>query len=238
MYEKRFYRDWIKGSGLKTFEVRIFETDLLISAEQILKEEAEKIAYICRRDILDYIDKNRAFRDSFEPIKMDDSAPDIAKEMIKKSAIAGVGPMAGVAGAVAEYVGREILNYSPEAIVENGGDIFMSSLKDRIMAVYAGKSRLSGKVKIRLAAKKMPLGIATSSGTVGPSISFGNTDATLIISHDAILSDCVATGTGNRVNTPEDFNKAIDYARAIKGILGVLIILGDKMATWGDIELV
>ena len=122
-------------------------------------------------------------------------------------------------------------------IVENGGDIFMSSLKDRVMAVYAGRSPLSGKIRIRLPAKKMPLGIATSSASVGPSISFGNTDATLIMSHDAVLSDCVATGAGNLVKIPEDFKKAIDYAKAIKGVLGVLIILGDKMATWGEIEL-
>ena len=238
MYEKRFYRNWIKESGLKAFEVKVFETDLLISAAKDLKKEAERAVYNYRKDLLDYIDKNEAFRDSFDPIPMDESAPEIAQEMMRKSAIAGVGPMAGVAGAVAEYVGKELLNYCSEVIVENGGDIFMQSSEDRIMAVYAGKSPLSGKIKIRLAAEKMPLGIATSSATVGPSISFGNTDATLIISHDATLADCVATGAGNRVKTAEDFKKAIEYTRAIKGVLGVLIILGDKMATWGDIELV
>jgi len=237
MYEKRFYRDWVKGSDLKTFEVKLFETDLLISAAKDLREIAEKIVYKYRRDLLDYIDKNRQFKESFTPVKIDEKAPEIAKAMMRKSAIAGVGPMAGVAGAVAEYTGKELLNYSSQVIVENGGDIFMSSLKDRVMAVYAGKSPLSGKIKIRLPAEKMPLGIATSSATVGPSISFGNTDAALIISHDATLADCVATGTGNLVKTAEDFTKAIDYAKAIKGILGVLIIAGDKLATWGEIEL-
>jgi len=238
MYEKRFYRDWIKKGDLKSFEVKIFETDLLISASRVLKAEAEKVVYKYRRDLLDYIDRNKAFKESFNPIPMDEKAPEIAKAMIRKSAIAGVGPMAGVAGAVAEYTGKELLNYSSEVIVENGGDIFMQSSEDRVMAVYAGKSPLSSKIKIKFVAEKMPFGIATSSATVGPSISFGNTDATLIISHDATLADCVATGAGNLVKTAEDFKKAIDYAKAIKGVLGVLIILGDKMATWGDIELV
>jgi hypothetical protein len=237
MYEKRFYRDWIKGSDLKTFEVKVFETDLLISAAKDLKREAEKAVYKYRKDLFDYIDKNRAFAESFVPIEMDEKAPEIAKAMIRKSTIAGVGPMAGVAGAVAEYIGKELLDYSSEVIVENGGDIFMQSSENRVMAVYAGKSPLSGKIKIRFSAEKMPLGIATSSATVGPSISFGNTDATLIISHDATLADCVATGAGNLVKTAEDFKKAIDYAKAIKSVLGVLIILGEKMATWGDIEL-
>lgn len=238
MYEKRFYRDWVKRSDLKTFEVRVFETDLLISASKDLKAEAEKVVYKYRRDLLDYIDKNRAFKESFAPIAMDEKAPEIAQEMMRRSAEAGVGPMAGIAGAVAEYTGKELLNYSPEVIVENGGDLFMQSSKDRVMAVYAGRSPLSGKIKIRLAAENMPFGVATSSATVGPSISFGNTDATLIISHDATLADCVATGAGNLVKTAEDFKKAVDYAKAIKGVLGVLIILGNKMATWGEIELI
>lgn len=238
MCEKRFYRDWIKESDLKIFEVKVFETDLLILAGKDLKREAEKAVYEYRRDLFDYIGKNRAFGESFAPIPMDENAPEIAKAMMRKSAIAGVGPMAGVAGAVAEYVGRELLNYSAEVIIENGGDIFMQSSEDRIMAVYAGKSPLSGKIKIKLIAGKMPFGIATSSAAVGPSISFGNTDAALIISHDATLADCVATGTGNLVKTAEDFKKAINYAKTIKGVLGVLIILGDKMATWGEIELI
>lgn len=238
MYEKRFYRGWIKESDLKTFEVKIFETDLFISADKILKNEAEKIVYKYRKDILDYIDKNRSFKDSFEPIKMDDSAPEIAKDMIRKSAIAGVGPMAGVAGAIAGYTGRELLKDCSQVIVENGGDIFMKSDAERVMAVYAGKSPLSGKINIRFRPDKMPLGVSTSSGTVGHSISFGKADAALIISHDATLADCVATQTGNLVKSPEDVTKAIDYAKAIKGIIGVLIILGDKLATWGEVELV
>ncbi len=238
MRERRFYRNWVKEGDLKTFEVVVFETDLFISASKVLKKEAEKAVYKYRKDLLDYIDKNRQFKESFTPIRMDEKAPEIAREMIRKSAMAGVGPMAGVAGAIAEYTGKDLLNYSAEVIVENGGDIFIQSSKDRVMAVYAGKSPLSGKIKIRFTAEKMPLGVATSSGTVGHSVSFGNADAALVISRDAILADCVATGAGNLVRTQEDFKKALDYAMAIKNVLGVLIILGDKMAVWGEIELV
>lgn len=238
MYEKRFYRDWIKDSRLKTFEVRLFETDLLISAVKDLKKEAERIVYNYRKDLISYMDKNREFKESFSPIPIDEKAPEIAHEMMRKSAITGVGPMAGVAGAIAEYTGKELLNYSSEVIIENGGDIFMSSPEDRVMAVYAGRSPLSGKLKIRLIAEKMPFGIATSSAVVGHSISFGKADAALIISHDAILADCAATGMCNLAKSAEEFTKAIDYARSIKGVLGALVILGDKMAVWGDVELV
>ncbi|MBU4377127.1 MAG: UPF0280 family protein [Candidatus Omnitrophica bacterium] len=237
MYEKRFYRDWVKEGDLKAFEVKLFETDLLILADRILKIEAEKIVYAYRRDLLDYIDKNKSFKESFKPIEMDEKAPAIAKDMIKKSAIAGVGPMAGIAGAMAEYTARGLLEYSSEIIIENGGDIFMNSAKDRTMSVFAGKSPLSGKIKIRLLAEKMPLGIATSSATVGHSISFGKADAALIISHDAVLADCVATEACNLAKSADDLTKAIDYAKSINGVLGALIILGDKMASWGDIEL-
>lgn len=237
MYEKRFYREWTKSAGLLNFEVKIFETDLLIFCDKLLKEEAEKTAYEYRKQILDYIDKNSSFKDSFAPIAMDDTAPEIVKDMIKKSARAGVGPMAGVAGAIAEYTGRSLLNYCSEIIVENGGDIFIKSDRERKVSIYAGNSPLSGKINLKIDPAKTPLGICTSSGTVGHSISFGIADGATIIAGDATLADCVATGTGNLVKTKDDLEKAIEYARTIDGVRGALIILGNKLATWGDVEL-
>ncbi len=91
---------------------------------------------------------------------------------------------------------------------------------------------------MKIDSDKTPLGICTSSGTVGHSKSFGAADAATIIARDAILADCVATQTGNLVKGPDDLKAAIDYARSVDGIRGALVIVGDKLATWGDIELV
>lgn len=237
MYEHRFYRNWVKSDDLLRFEVKVFETDLLISCDKMLKEEAEKVVYEHRKELLDYMDRNSSFKESFTPIEMDYTAPVIAKDMIRKSTIAGVGPTAGVAGAIAEYTGKALLERCSQVIVENGGDIFIKSDKDRRLSIYAGDSPLSGKINLRIDPNKTPLGICTSSGKVGHSISFGIADAATIIAHDAILADCVATKTGNLVKGPDDLKTAIEYAKSIDGIIGAMIIIGDKLAIWGEVEL-
>ena len=238
MYEERFYRDWAEISDLVSFEIKVCETDLLVFCDKMLKEEGEKIVYEYRKELLDYMDKNSSFKDSFTPIDMDEAAPEIVKDMMKNAALAGVGPMAGIAGAIAEYVGRALLEHCSEVIVENGGDIFIKTDKERKLGIYAGNSPLSGKISLKIDSGKTPLGICTSSGTVGHSKSFGVADVATIISPDAVLADCVATQAGNLVKNHEDLKAAIDYAKSVDGIKGALIIAGNKLATWGEMELV
>jgi ApbE superfamily uncharacterized protein (UPF0280 family) len=150
---------------------------------------------------------------------------------------ASVGPMAAVAGAIAEMTGYELLKYSDEVIVENGGDIFIKTGTARKIGIYAGNSPLSEKLALRILPEQTPAGVCTSSGTVGHSLSFGKADAVVIISRDTFLADAVATSTGNKVKTTDDIEYALNYASKIAGILGTVIIIGDKIGAWGDIEL-
>jgi len=238
MDKKRFYRNWAKKSSLLNFEVKVFETDLCVFCDKMLKKEVEEVVYAYRKILLDYIEKNSSFRDSFKPIETDKTAPEIIKDMIKKSTVAGVGPMAGVAGAIAEYIGKALLENCSEVIIENGGDIFIKTNEEKKLGIYAGNSPLSGKISLRIDSREAPLGVCTSSGTVGHSKSFGISDATMIIASDAILADCVATQTGNLVKSADDLKIAIDYAKSIDNVKGALIILGDKLATWGEVQLI
>ena len=82
------------------------------------------------------------------------------------------------------------------------------------------------------------LGVCTSSGTVSHSLSFGKADAALIISFDAALADAAATAAGNAVKNKDYIEKGINLAKSIDGVKGVLIIVGDKMGTWGEIKLI
>lgn len=146
--------------------------------------------------------------------------------------------MAAVAGAYAETVGRELVKASREVIVENGGDIFLASRKKRRVGVFAGASPFSGKLAVEIEPTRTPLGICTSSGTVGPSLSFGRADAAMIVAVSAALADAAASAAGNAVVTVADIPKGIDAVCGLKGIHGVLIIKDDKMGAWGDIKLV
>jgi ApbE superfamily uncharacterized protein (UPF0280 family) len=146
--------------------------------------------------------------------------------------------MAAVAGAFAQAAGEFLAAYSTEVIVENGGDIYMYTTKDRIVGIYAGPhSPYTGVMGIKIAAGQQPLGICTSSGTVGPSFSYGKADAAIILATDALLADAAATALGNRVQTPEDVGPAVEFAATLPGVSGALAICGRALAAWGAVEL-
>ena len=144
------------------------------------------------------------------PFPVGDDAPAIARAMAEAAAKVNVGPMAAVAGAFAEFVGRDLLKYSPEVIVENGGDIFLKSTKSRLVGVYAGEdSPLTGQVALKIEPLDTPLGVCTSSGTVGHSLSFGKADAVVALSRSTALADAAATAIGNIVKAETDVQKAL-----------------------------
>ncbi len=234
---ERFYRKWTNSKDLIAQEVVVSETDLLVSSEKDIKSTAEKLIKKFRAQIEDYIKKHPEFKTSLEPLALDSNASAIIKDMLEASKLAGVGPMAAIAGVIAEYVGVGLLSQTKEIIVENGGDIFIKSEKERHVAIFAGDSPLSNKLSIKLKPQDTPCGICTSSGTVGHSLSFGKADACVIISKSVALADAVATAACNRVKTKHDIKPALEFATSIKGIQGALIVLGKDFGVSGDIEL-
>lgn len=237
MYQPRTYRNLIKAQDLVPFTVEVLETDLYIRAWQNLSEEAEKCVRRSRGDLEDYISRRPEFKTSLTPLHVPRDSASIVREMAEASARVGVGPMAAVAGAIAEAVGRELLPCSPEVIVENGGDIFLSTRTQRRIAIYAGNSPLSYKIAIEVAPEASPLGACTSSGTVGHSLSFGNADAVTVLSHSTALADAAATAIGNLIQREKDIPKGLEFAKEIGGLRGVVIIKGEKMGVWGDVSL-
>jgi hypothetical protein len=139
---------------------------------------------------------------------------------------------------VAEHTGREILKQCDEVIVENGGDIFLQVNREITISVFAGSSSLSNRIGIKISPHNSPSGVCTSSGTVGPSLSFGTADAVTIISLSASLADAAATAVGNLVKSSADIEKAIDAGKKIQDVAGILIIKDDQMGVWGNINLV
>ena len=237
MYQPRSYRHWIKDNDLVSFQVVLKETDLFLRAQSSLKREALWAIQECRTSIERYIELHPSFLTALEPIAVAEDAPEIVRGMAEAGQRAGVGPMAAVAGAIAESVGRELMRFSPEVIVENGGDIFLSILKSRSVGIYAAQSPFTGKIALQIEAEETPLGICTSSGTVGHSISFGRADAVIAISSSAALADAAATAIGNLIKGVADIPKGIDFAQSIQGLNGVLIIKDDKLGLWGRVKI-
>jgi uncharacterized protein len=237
VYEPRLYRESMKTPGLVSCVVVEDETDLYICGEVDLSTLARKAVSEVRGELNAYISVHPEFAETLEPYDVSDDAPDIVKTMAAAGKAAGVGPMAAVAGAIAEYVGRACLKMSQQVIVENGGDIFLAAPELRRLTIFAGESPLSERLSLIIKPNQTPIGVCTSSGTVGHSISFGQADAAVAISSDTALADAWATRLGNLVHTQDDLEKTIKAAQNASGLTGAIIIIGDKMAVWGDIEL-
>jgi len=238
MYERRTYRNLVKTDDLVKFEVIVKETDLQVRAERDLYGETRESVLKYRRQLEAYIEMNPDFRRSLFPLKDDPYAPEIVREMIRTSRLADVGPMAAVAGAVAEWVSNDLLRFSKEVIVENGGDIYLSTSKERVIGIYAGRSPLSLKIGMVIRPEETPLGICTSSGTVGHSLSFGKADAVCILSKSAALADAAATAVGNIVRGKKDVESGLERGKTIGGVLGMVIVVEEKMGVWGNIRLI
>jgi uncharacterized protein len=237
-FEERTYRSLINKGNLISYNVMIAESDLFISSDTNLSDLAEKSLIQHRHSLETYIKNHPEFRTSLLPFPDDNLAPPIIRDMLSKSKICGVGPMASVAGAVSEFVGYDLLNQTESLIIENGGDIFLRSKKRMTVAVYAGESTLSYKVKLNVKQEDTPLGICTSSATLGPSLSFGNADAVCVLSKSATLADAAASAIGNRVKSKKDIKSALDYGIKIPDIKGIVIICGNDMGAIGDIEFI
>lgn len=237
-YNERVYRE-LQQSGLVSSYVRMAETDLHILAPTDVGDRALEIVSRLRVQIEKYIAANPLFGISFDPLPDDAAAVPIIREMLAAGLKAGVGPMAAVAGAIAEHVGKSLHRSGvEELIVENGGDIFLLRSETSTVAIFAGESSLSNKIGIRIEKEQMPCGVCCSSGFIGHSVSFGRADAVVVTAPSVSLADAAATRLGNEVQPgKKSIEKALEVARAIKGISGVLIIQGDRLGAWGNIEL-
>lgn len=237
-YCERAYRQRICVTGLVAFQVRCQETDLMIQADSPLDDQAREQVLRFRGHIEGYIHRYPDFATTLMPWPEQALAPDIVRRMIAAGRAAAVGPMAAVAGAVAECVGRELLPHTRQVVVENGGDIFLKTDVPMVAGLFAGTSPLSMKLGIRVPAAPDGIGLCTSSASVGHSLSTGRADAVSVLAPSCALADAAATAIGNRIRLPRDIKAAIDFGKRIGGILGIVVLSGREMGAWGRVELI
>jgi ApbE superfamily uncharacterized protein (UPF0280 family) len=236
-FSSPFYRDTISTARWQTGRVKIETSDLYIRSSTDIFSQAECICRSLRELVRKHIIHQPDFLSSLSPLKRIEGVPDIIARMYKASEAAQVGPMAAIAGAIAEGTGIACLHDTEEIIIENGGDIWLSVKEPVVVSIYAGQSGFGNEVFLKIYPDDTPLGVCTSSGTVGHSISFGKADSVTILSHDASLADAIATATCNMVQTDEDITAAVDYAVSVPEITGALVIKGKKLAAKGKVEL-
>lgn len=233
------------GNRFQSCTVAYRETDLWIGIDPPTNLDKLK-TYIYRkivtlRVLLDeYIIQNPEFYRSLTPIARNQKMPALIRPMMVAARKAGTGPMSSVAGLFSQHIGESIRkDFTPrELVIENGGDIFLSLCDDLQMSIYAGKSPLSNRIGIKIPADRTPLGVCTSSATVGPSLSFGTADAITIVCRDAPLADAYATAFGNSVHSPKDIKTVLETIAKIPAILSAVIICGENLGVGGEFEMI
>ena len=238
MKKELVYRELIAPRDLFSFQVEIKESNLYVLASRKLPKQTEEALVWCRKDIEQYIYRNPIFRTTFKPFPLEEGMPPVVRSMAEAGREAGVGPMAAVAGAIAEYVGKELLNYCNQVIVENGGDIFMEVKKRRTVGIYAGDSPLSKRIALQIEPQDTPLGICCSAGTFGHSQSLGAADAVIVLSPFTALADAVATAVGNLIKDEASIQRGLEFVRKIPFVRGGIIIKGKEMGAWGRLKIV
>ncbi len=192
-----------------------------------------------RRQLESYIRRRPDFLMSLKPISVESTAPLIVRRMGEAATLADVGPMAAVGGAIADLAVEAAMSSGAHGVlVEDGGEISIDGEYAFTVAIGAGESPLSYRIGFRLSEEFYPIGIATSSATVGHALSFGIADAATVVSRNATLADAFATKLCNSVNgrtVEEAMKSGIDTAENCEEILGALIIIGDRIALIGDL---
>ena len=188
-----------------------------------------------QRNILeDYLRRQPEFRTALAPLALLPGAPEVAVRMQAASRVTGVGPMAAVAGAMAQLAAEAALEAgAAEAIVENGGDIYLASPQAVVIALYAGPGVLSGRLALEIQPEELPLAVCSSSGRLGHSFSFGDCDLATVVARDAALADAAATLAGNLVRRESDIPDALERVAGLPGVAGLLLVKGEKVGVAG-----
>jgi len=237
-FEPKTYRDFGKSGRFEAFRVVVEQSDLYVKAHRKLEKETYQLLCECRAQVEDAIARRKDFLTSLIPLDEDPRDGPVAARMVQAGKKAGTGPMAAVAGAVADFVGQGLMQWSPEVIVENGGDIFLKVDEPMVAGIFAGTSPFTNRIGLRIEPTLLGLGLCTSSASVGHSLSLGKADAATVISRDTPLADAVATALGNQVKKPSDLQRAVEWAVSVPGVDGALAIIRDRIAAQGNVELV
>ena len=221
LIRKRSYRTFTHKEAV--FRVCCAEFDAV--TDQIVRQ---------RRILEEYISRHPAFGSSFKPVDLMRGAPEVARRMDRASRLVGVGPMAAVAGIMAEFAAQAGIDAGEdEAIVEDGGDIYLQTAGPVIIGLHPGTAELAGQLAFSLEATDTPVAVCSSSGKMGHSTSLGRCDLATVVAKGAALADAAATQAANLVRTIEDVDSTLERIAAIKGVDGVLIVKDDRIGLAG-----
>lgn len=236
--DREVYRRSFTAPDLLRFRVVVKESDLLVLSVCDIEAPVRESLLMHRDRLEHFIHGNPGFRESLLPLSVPATAPSIVRSMAAAAQEAGVGPMAAVAGAVCEAVADDVGSATSELILENGGDLYIASARERIVGIYTGEHAPDGDIGLRVRPGANPIGVCTSSGRIGHSLSFGDSSAATVLARSCALADAAATAVANRVRGRDGIREGLAAARDIPGVLGVVLLRDGRLGAWGEVEIV
>ncbi|MGE4263015.1 MAG: UPF0280 family protein [Desulfovibrio sp.] len=236
----RSYRESVRPQAGETcFQVVLEQTDLFVTAQCDLRDPMLDLVRGLRGELKNYILMAPGFRESLVPVEVPDSAPAIAREMARAASLVNVGPMAAVAGTFAQFVADRFAPVSPNLIVENGGDIYLHSTRERVVALL-GDPVSGARLGLKLSRRDFPLSLCASSASIGHSLSLGKGELVVVRAKSGAFADAAATALANLVDTADDLDLVLARAKKMAplGLEGVFVQAGGALGVWGKMELV
>jgi ApbE superfamily uncharacterized protein (UPF0280 family) len=215
--------------------IDIEETHIRLISD-ILNHNLENYILKIRQDLKRYIYTHQDFINRLEPLDNNlKTKSEIVNMMDYASRISNVGPMATVAGTISEMSLNYLIKKDTKlSSVENGGDIAIINNRSMVCGIYSNTIKDIG---FKLKPRTKPLGICTSSSTVGHSISFGNSESVTVVGSHASICDGLATRIANDVYGESDedgMEGGLESAEGYREYFdGVLITIGDLVGTVG-----
>ena len=210
------------------------ESILTVVCDDGLRDAAFDAMMEARYSVESKISEDPFFGITYDPYPASPGDDELVRRMCDASAVAGVGPMAGVAGAVAIHIAERLVEMgSTYAVVENGGDIAFYSPEPRLVGIFADHPVFRD-LAFSVSSDSI-VGICSSSRTVGPSVSFGTSSISTVFSDDVILADCCATALGNMVRDESTIQDAVRDIGSRDGVKGCMACCGDKVAMFGGL---
>jgi len=226
-----------EAEGLHRLRYQLRESQCTIITDKLEALEAATSAIRHNRTELErYIQDSPVFQMALEPIEVAEG-PAAVMLMAEASRRAGVGPMAAVAGVLADLAVERMIRAGAEvAVVENGGEAYFVSDRPMDIAIKAGDTPLSKKVGFRL--EEFPVGVATSSGLFSHALSFGEAEAVTIFADNAGIADAAATAVANKVRGDDEVRtveEAVELGLTIEGVRGVFILYKRHVGLGGEV---
>ncbi|MGI6656825.1 MAG: UPF0280 family protein [Desulfobulbus sp.] len=212
------------------------ETNLRIAATEAAFELITRTVMAERRLLERYLARDPEFRGAMVPVAVAEDAPVVVRRMAAAARTVGVGPMAAVAGALAQMGAEAAMAAGyDEAIVENGGDMFIHSARPVTVGLFAGTTPLADRLAFRLVPASLPLALCSSSSAMGHSLSLGRCDLATVVSADAALADAAVTLVCNLIRSERDLDPVLNDVGTLPGIAGILAVKGKKIGLFGNL---